>query len=732
MNLSQPFVKFLRLGGIAAAVTVGGVALHGQDKSQPAKPAQDDDVIRVSTTLVQTDVMVFDKQGKFVDGIKPEQFQLKVNGQPVPVSFLELVTTGSAEEKAQLEAARRGQPSTILGEKPERTITPPAGRSIFLFLDDFHLDGESLLRTRKTLINTIDKEITANDRALITAASGQLGVQYLTTDKDQLKATVARIAPRAGIKQISEKPPMSEYAAIAISRGDHQVTDYYAEYEVKFNQPRTAGGGSPDPEVKAAAADVVRSRAEGILAASSPIAAASLSSLERFVRELGNVPGRKLLFFLSDGFVIENERSMSYQRLRAAAQEAARSGVVIYALNTRGLVTGNLDASDGSGFDSRMVGAVYGADSNAQDVLYTLAADTGGTALVNNNDLNVGVRRALDETSKYYLLAWRPSAEISGGEKIKRIELTVTGRPDLKVKTRRFLADAVGASLTTSNAAPETPAAMPNAALMAALKTDAPQSAVPTSLVAVYRSAANGKSALTTSIQIPTSALSFVDVNGKSTANLDLAGVVLDPTGKEVANFSKTVGIAADSNVIDPSRKLAFYNYEFTVPPGKYRVRVGVRDAKTGLIGSAVQTVDIPEISNGKLALSSLMLNEQVQADDEDTPTEKTGTRKGVAQRFVRGSHLRFLTYVYNAKPDPASDNEPDINVDVKILRGTNPVLSPALRPMEVESKDPGTLPYAADISLEGLQPGEYVLLVTVTDQITKASSSQRAVFVVE
>lgn len=733
MNLQKRIAPLLLLAA-TVIISLFVAKVQAQDKPQPAKPGQDDDVIRVSTTLVQTDVMVFDKQGKFVEGLKPEQFELKVNGKPVPISFFELVTTGSAQEKAQLEAARRGQPATAMGEKPTTTITPPPGRSIFLFVDDFHLDGESLIRTRKTLLNTIDKEITANDRALITAASGQLGIQYLTTDKEALKATVARIAPRAGIKQISERPAMSEYAAAAIIRGDHQVIDYYVEYEMKFGQLQTGGAELPDASgTKAAAAEVVKSRAENILNQTTPVAAATLSALESFVRELADVPGRKLLFFLSDGFVIENERSMSYQRLRAATQEAARAGVVIYALNTRGLVAGGFDASDGSGFDSRMVNAVYGADSNAQDVLYTLAADTGGTALVNNNDLNFGVRRALDETSKYYLLAWRPLAEIAGGENIKKIDLAITGRPELKVKTRRFLANAVASALVASNAPAAAPgAALPNAALMTALGSEAPQTGVPTSLVLVYKSAGSAKFALTASMQVPSSALSFADLNGKSTATLDVAGVVLDQMGNRVGSFNKTVAIAADSNVIDPNRKLVFYNYEFNVPSGKYRVRLGLRDAKSGLIGSAAQAVEIPEIANGKLALSSLMLNEQLEADDEDAPTEKTGARKGVAQRFGRGSHLRFLTYVYNAQPVAANDNEPDINVDVKILRGNQPLLSPAMRQMEIDSKDATSLPFAAEIPLDGLQPGAYILLVTVTDATTKASTSQRVAFIVE
>ncbi len=93
----------------------------------------------------------------------------------------------------------------------------------------------------------------------------------------------------------------------------------------------------------------------------------------------------------------------------------------------------------------------------------------------------------------------------------------------------------------------------------------------------------------------------------------------------------------------------------------------------------------------------------------------KTGARKGVAQRFARGSHLRFLTYVYNARRLPANENEPDLTVDVKILRGERPVLSPAVREIVIENPaDAKSFPFAAEIPLEGLPPGDYTLQVTV------------------
>ena len=705
---------------LALSISAIGVSTNAQEKSQP-KPTPDDDVVRVSTSLLQSHVMVFDKHNNFVEGLKLDQFQVKVNGTSVPISFLEQVTTGSAQEKAQIAAARGGQPITVTGEKTPSPITVVEGRSLFLFVDDLHLDGESLIRTKKMLANTID-ELTANDRALVITASGQLGPQNLTSDKAALKATIDKIALRARVRESIESPPMSEAAAIAIDRGDTAVIDYYV---ARLFDPAT---GKEQRE------EMVKGRAARIIEQAAPFASNTLTALESFIRELANLPGRKLLFFVSDGFMIENQRSMSFARLRGATEEAARAGVVIYTLNARGLVTGSPDASVGDGFDPALSRVVYSADKAIQEVLFSLAADTGGRATVNNNDINLGIRQALAETSRYYLLAWKPPQEVADKGKVKKIEVSIIGRPDLKVRTRRGIAEAISESLTASNN-PLSTVAAPAAGgeLMTALANPTMQRDIPASLVLAYQKVPAGNFTLRASMQAPTDSITFEDKDGRKIANVDVAAIVQDQSGKQVSSFNRKITIASDSNAIDPTRKVLFYNHDAALPPGTYQVRVGIRDAKSGRIGSAAQTLVIPEVSAGQLALSSLLLNEHTEADDDEETADKVGVRKGVARNFNHDSRMRFLTYVYNAAPTAADDPEPDLGVEVKVLRGEQPVLNPALREMEINrGTDARVYPYLAEIPLTGLKPGEYTLQVVITDLTTKASATQRATFVID
>src|SRR5256885_13092284 len=105
-------------------------------QSKPEKPIEQDGVIRVNTELVQTDVMVFDKQGRFVDGLKAEQFELKIDKKPQTISFFERVTS----------ARDNTRPSTNQATPTESSSTGStiriAGRVVIFFIDDLHLSAE--------------------------------------------------------------------------------------------------------------------------------------------------------------------------------------------------------------------------------------------------------------------------------------------------------------------------------------------------------------------------------------------------------------------------------------------------------------------------------------------------------------------------------------------------------------------------------------------------------------
>ena len=136
--------------------------------------------------------MVFDKQGKFVNGLTRDNFELRVDGKIKPLQSFELITAGSDEE-AQLAAARG---STLVN--PKRAVPLDRGRTVFFYVDDFHLDLTGLQTTKKVINTFIDKQMGQNDQAAIASGTGQIGfLQQLTSDRVVLRAALNRLNYRS-------------------------------------------------------------------------------------------------------------------------------------------------------------------------------------------------------------------------------------------------------------------------------------------------------------------------------------------------------------------------------------------------------------------------------------------------------------------------------------------------------------------------------------------------------
>src|SRR5882724_2477519 len=154
-------VSFRCLTALFGATLMTSVAFA---QSKPEKPVEQDDVIRVNTELVQTDVMVFDKQGRFVDGLKTEQFELKIDKKPQTISFFERVTSARDNTRSAGNQATPTESSSA-----GSTIRTVAGRVVIFFIDDLHLSAESIARTRKSLLEFINLGIARNDIVAITS-----------------------------------------------------------------------------------------------------------------------------------------------------------------------------------------------------------------------------------------------------------------------------------------------------------------------------------------------------------------------------------------------------------------------------------------------------------------------------------------------------------------------------------------------------------------------------------
>lgn len=743
--------KFAALACLAAAcfllcLLVRSQAVHGQTPTQtPEAPAvvrvpalQDQsDVLRVYTELVQTDIMVFDKQGRFVSGLKKEDFELRIDGKPRPIEFFEKITAGSMSEEAQLAAARGSSVRSNVGQ-PARPIPLDRGRPIFFYVDDLHLDLAALQLTRKVIASFIDKEMGQNDEAAIASASGQIGfLQQLTDNKTVLRAALERLKFRPYSVRDFERPAMTEYQGLLISNYDRDLTDYFVDETIRMNPGLT----------RESAGALVASRARAVVQQGGRVTLNTLAGLEGLIRAANKLPGRKLIFFISGGFLVDDLNTDSRLRLQRITSAAARSGVVIYSMDGRGLVASLTDASSDSPFDptGRLVRANSGELSASQDGLNALAADTGGKAFFNTNRLETGLGRALKETSTYYLLAWKPERETPQSSKFRRLEVKLVGKPDLTVQVRRGFFDRepepVVAKATKEKARDAAkppdkgPLKSPEAELRKALGTPYPERDIPISLSLSYLNTPAKGSLLSTALQVPTEFFSFAPVDGKQAAVVVVAGTVFDDRGNAGAVFNTSITIEAPSLAAAMGGPDLTYGYPIYLGPGLYQVRVGVRDEKSGRIGTAHEWIEIPKLAAGEFGLSSLLLglrtpaaiNASANAADVPPPVELS-----VNHNFAANGYLRFLVFIYNAAPSP-TDSKPDVAIQVQVVRDEQPVVTTALRKVAIDGvPDLARVPYAAEVGLAGLPAGRYLLRVSVVDRVGKRGTSQQAHFNIE
>ncbi len=689
-----------------------------------------EEVVKVNAELVQTGVSVFDKQGRFVDGLKREDFELRVDGRPVPITFFENILAGSLRDRLARTAAAAGEAAPAATAAAAPSLRQ---RTVVFFLDDRHLSLDSVGRTRKMLLDFIDKEMGEGDLVAVASASGRIGfLQQFTDNKEVLRAAVARVGHVPYVVSDYGQNPggtMTEYMALTIERKDDPgVFEFYVSDCLKWTlkPPSTAGRGGARRQCEVE----VQNRARQILLQAGTVTADTYHSLETLLRYAARMPGSKLAFFISDGFLADTgpRSPIGRDRLGRITDEARRAGVIIYTIDARGLISGALDATGSVPMDPN--GGLESANLReiiaSQDALNALAADTGGRALRNQNTFGRFVGEALEETSRYYLIAWRPETDGGKNEKLRKIEVSVAGRPDLTVRAARGLVSGGGgAAANAEGKGAAKSEKKPADVLRQALTEFYPRQALPLQLSLIYLDIPSSGTVLTTSVQAFTEGLSY-GAEGREPAQLTIEGVLLDDQGKPAASFRTGLkvnppseegsGRGRSSNVI--------YNHPSPLKPGIYQARVAARDERSGVLGSASQWVIIPDLSARQLSLSSLIVGLE--------GVSERGTGGGhvqwsVDKRFARGSRLRFMTFVYNAG---AAGN---LSARVQVYAEGREVTATPFRKIGTDAQtDPARIPYTAEINLGGLQPGRYTLQVTVEDGAARRTASQQTTFYVQ
>jgi hypothetical protein len=469
------------------------------------------------------------------------------------------------------------------------------------------------------------------------------------------------------------------------------------------------------------------------------LAVGTLGSIGHVVRGLRELPGRKSVLVISDGFRIFDDDNPARAnrvalRLRRLVDEAARASVVIHTMNASGLQRISLAAEDsladggnpsGARTPNKMAEIMPGRSNAifvAQSGLSLLAESTGGVAVRNNNDLNAGIRQALDDQKGYYLIGFRPDASTfdpkTGGGLFHRLSLKITRPGKFDVRMRKGFLGAPDAEAAPS---PRTPQGQINSALLSPFGADG----VRVQLTSLFANDAEHGSFTRSLLYVDANDLTFTEEpDGWRKATFDVVAVTFDESGNVVDQLSRTDALRLRGEGYRQVLERGFvYHLVFPVKkPGAYQLRAALRDHDSERVGSAGQFVEIPDLKRGRLALSGLVVSASASgtqaAGAGESETRQADPQAGEAvRRFKQGALVRYSFVIYNARLDKVA-RAPRLEVQVRLFRGGQPVFTGKVQPFTLNNPpDLSRLAAGGAVTLGAdMQPGEYVLQVTVND----------------
>jgi VWFA-related protein len=659
-------------------------------RAPAAQESQAGDVprFRVSVDAVRIDAVVTDGNGRIVRDLTADEFEVLQNGRRQKVTFAQFVPVAAnpgadQEAVARSDARVRPESSPVVSPVTRSSIQ----RTLAIVIDDLGLSVESLISAKRALHTFIDRDLLPTDLAGILRTGGSASSVYpFTTDRRVLHDAVDALRwngfSRSGVEAFDA---INQWTTFDDRTGLSDVNDFKALDQ--FRRSTTAAG--------------------------------TLGALNLAIQGARDLPGRKALLFVSEGFqMFDADDTRVREALDRAVDQAARAGVVIYSLDARGLQSGGLQAADNlkrptSGQTMEQTVREKAADRggfnrDTQEGLAYLAEQTGGFAVLNTNDLARGLGRISADVRDYYVIGYLPEAGtfVGPGKKPSYQKISVkVRRPGVRVRTRK---EFLGVSDSEDQVSPPTPAQT----LVRAAISPFTSSDIALQITALPGYVRDAGLFVRTLLHIDARALTFADGDsGRKSASADVLGMVFDRDGTEVAHLSTGFEVAlTDGRMTDEAlREGLAYMLRVPIPAaGAYQLRFAVRDRASGRLGNAGEFVQIPDIRRGVFALSGIVLRSaDADASGDGPAAEITAISPSQAlATFRAGAELSYSYEIYNAAKQ--------VRPTTTIWRGTQSVATLPGRTLAVPAGREGRFAVSGRLKLgESLPPGTYALHVS-------------------
>lgn len=570
-----------------AAACVIGSATQENKQTPPAQAEQSPiPTFSVGANLVIVPVIVTDKHGQHVPGLKTEDFEVKEEGAVQKIVRLDEVNADDTLVKKEAAGDSKTFSNKLSAEHPKKLV--------IIALDQINTPFQNSSDGHRMLVDFLSKNVDANTLIALVAL-GQNGshvIHDFTRSPAVLQAAVQKLKT-----SISSRDALSQDLTGDNSQADIEV----AQLTAILNGADVPTSGSLADMMAAARASgpALRARADA-----SRVAQNSLVTLENFQQlalYFGGIPGRKSLIWASTGFPFSlgaapqsTTRGTQIEDWQRTVRMLTDANIAVYPVDIGGLLPGananNIQSLNSalikSGGAEGGVGArqaqLDGVDNGAfldptgarHETMRQVAEMTGGQPFYNSNDGRELFRRAGEDASQYYMLSYY--TKDTGKYTWRKLSVKVH-HPDVKVRARSgFFFRNPGSENEGTRQAEE----------RMAVSSDLDFTAMPVSGTWQQTEPAGNQRRVHFILSVP-AGVPFVDNERQNHVSFDFMAVASDASGKIVAQVGQRLDTNLDAqSLAQVQGKGLDYSNALTLPPGQYKVHFVVRDNLKGVIGS--------------------------------------------------------------------------------------------------------------------------------------------------
>jgi VWFA-related protein len=728
-------IPFSRFGDCRSAVPLVLAACMALPLSAGAqltganKPATGVDAPTISTTvrLIVETVVVKDKKGNPIKGLSAKDFAVTEDGTPETIKICEEQSLTEAAEPLPPQPAgtedikiyNRLAREQIAAETPGQ-VKYKDRRLLALYFDMSAMPNQAdQLRALTAAEKFIRKNMTPVDLISILRYQGASVdvLQDFTNDRNRLLS-------------ILETMIVGEGQGDTDTSSDDNASDTGAAF------------GQDDSEFNIFTTD------------------RQLAALQTAAESLSRLSEKKELIYFASGVILNGLDNQA--QLHATEEAALKAGVSIWSIDARGLVAGGPmgDATQGSAggssmYNGRAAMAMSSRLEQSQDTMYALAGDTGGKALLDYNDLTLGIINAQKSVSDYYIIGYYTQNHALNG-KFRKVKVTVnppTQEANLDYRQGYYGEKEWGKYNTADK----------ERQLEDALMQGDPWTELRVAMEINYFQLNRAEYYVPIMVKVPASELVLAKKRGADVAAIDFVGEIKDDYGGTTqTNIREHIDAKlSDKTAAELARSPIEYSSGYTLLPGKYTIKVLVRDDATGKIGTFQTSFVIPNLNKEvkRVPISSVVLSGERQKMSDAIYNATKGKEQAkeiaadpliqngaklipsVTRVFSKGRNLYVYLQAYEgataapATPaagqpaaTPAAPAVQPLIAFVSFYQNGTKVME--TQPMEV-SPNPNTrlqiAPMNFTVDLSTLTPGKYDCQVTVLDPTGQKSAYWQA-----